>query len=145
MEDSIRNFILAADPGSAHVVPLRNGNTLLSGAEVEAFRADYKGETSFRADCASVLRRTVAIQVRIRSELLEFSSKENSAYLWKPHADALAFLIGAAQKVQEECGSLLAVAEQRGLTDKAAAVTSSVQKMHQQVQRAAKALQRDGR
>ena len=41
MENSIRNFILAADPRSANVVPLRNGNMALSNAEVDAFRADY--------------------------------------------------------------------------------------------------------
>lgn len=39
MEDSIRNFILAADPRAANVVPLRNGNVALSNPEVDAFRA----------------------------------------------------------------------------------------------------------
>jgi len=144
MEDSIRNFILAADPKSAHVVPLRNGNTLLNNAEVDAFRTDFGGEKSFRADYAGALRRTVAIQARIQSELQEFNSKQRSAYLWKPHADALAFLIGAAQKLQEQCGGLLVVAEQRGLADKATAITNSLQKMRQQVQLAAQALQGDG-
>ena len=144
MEDSIRSFILAADPKSAHVVPLRNGNMALSNPEVEAFRTDYRGEKSFRADYASALRRTVAIQARLQLELMEFNSKQSSAYLWKPHADALAFLIGAARKVQEQCGGLLVVAEQRGLADKAIAVTGSLQKMRQQVQLAAKALQGNG-
>ena len=64
--------------------------------------------------------------------------------MWKPHADALAFLIAAAQKVQEQCGGILVVAEQRGLADKAAAIASSLQKMRQQVQLAAKALQGEG-
>jgi hypothetical protein len=144
MEESIRNFILAADPRSANVVPLRNGNTALSNPEVDAFRADYGAEKSFRADYASALRRTVAIQARLQSELQEFKNKQSSAYLWKPHADALAFLIGAAQKLQEQCGRVLAVAEQRGLADKATAITASLRKMRQQVQFAAKALQGDG-
>lgn len=144
MENSIRNFVLAADPKSANVVPLRNGNLVLSNAELDAFRTDYGAEKSFRADCAGALRRTVAIQARLRSELQEFDSKQSSAYLWKPHADAVAFLIGAAQNLQERCGGLLVVAEQRGLADKATAITSSLQKMHQQVQLAARALQGDG-
>jgi hypothetical protein len=144
MESSIRNFILAADPRSANVVPLRNGNVALSNAELDAFRTDFGSEKSFRADYAGVLRRAVAIQARIQLELHEFNGKQRSAYLWKPHADALAFLIGAAQKVQEECGGVLVVAEQRGLAEKATAVTSSLQKMHQRVQLAAKALQGDG-
>jgi hypothetical protein len=46
--------------------------------------------------------------------------------------------------VQEQCGGLLVVAEQRGLADKATAITGSLQKMRQQVQLAAKALQGDG-
>jgi len=144
MEESIRNFILAADPKSAHVVPLRNGNASLSNAEVEAFRNDFGAEKSFRADYAGALRRTVAIQARIQLELHEFSGKQSSAYLWKPHADALAFLISTAQKVQERCGGLLAIAEQRGLADKSTAINSSLQKMHQQVQLAARALQGEG-
>jgi hypothetical protein len=144
MEDSIRNFIVAADPKSAHVVPLRNGNTILSNVEVEAFRADYGADRSFRADYAGALRQSVAIQLRIQSELQEFSNKQSSAYLWKPHADALAFLIAAAQKLQEQCGSVLAVAERRGLADKVTAIANSLQKMRQQVQLAAKALQGDG-
>ena len=144
MEDSIRHFILAADPRSSHVVPLRHGNMVLSNPEVDAFRADYEGERSFRADSASALRRTVAIQARIQAELQEFNGKQSSAYLWKPHADALAFLIGAAQKVQEQCAGILVMAEQRGLAEKAAAIASSLQKLRQQVQLAAKALQGDG-
>ena len=144
MENSIRNFILAADPRSANVVPLHHGNMTLSHAEVDAFRADYAAEKSFRADYASALRQTVAIQARIQLELQEFNSKQNSAYLWKSHADALAFLINAAQKLQEQCGGIVAVAEQRGLADKATVLTSSLQKMHQQVQLTAKALQGDG-
>ena len=145
MEDSIRKFILAADPRSSNVVPLRNGNMALSNAEVDAFRPDYGAEKSFRADYAGALRQTVAIQACIQAELQEFNSKQSSAYLWKPHADALAFLIGAAQKAQEQCGGVLVAAEQRGLADKATAITSSLQKMRQQVQLAAKALQGDGK
>jgi hypothetical protein len=144
MENSIRNFILAADPRSCNVVPLRHGNTVLSHAEVDAFRADYGAEKSFRADYAGALRQTVVIQSRIRSELQEFNSKKRSAYLWKPHADALAFLIVAAQKAQEQCGVVVVVAAKRGLADKAAAITNSLQKMRQQVQLAAQALQGDG-
>ncbi len=144
MEDSIRNFILAADPKAANVVPLRNGNIALSNAEVEAFRSDYGSEKSFRADYVNALRQTIAIQARIQLELHEYTSKQSSAYLWKPHADALAFLINSAQKLQENCGAVMSVAEQRGLTEKSTAITGALQKMRQQVQLAAKALQGNG-
>ncbi len=144
MEDSIRNFVLAADPKSANVVPLRNGNLALTNAEVDAFRSEYTGEKSFRADYASALRQVVSAVARIQAELQEYTSKRSSAYLWKPHADALTFLINTAQKIQEQSGAVLATAEQRGLAEKATSLTASLQKLRQQVQLAAKALQGNG-
>lgn len=145
MEESIRSFINAADPKSANVVPLRKGNFVLSNAEVDAYRADYGTEKSFRADYVNELRQTVAIEARIQLELQEFNSKQASAYLWKPHADSLAFLISAAQALQDQCGATLSIAEQRGLADKVSAIKEALQRMRQQVQVAARALQGNGK
>jgi hypothetical protein len=144
MEDSIRNFILAADPKSANIVPLKNGNLLLSAAEVEAFRADYGSEKSFRADYASALRTALALQGRFMAEILEFKAKQGSAYLWKPHADALTWLLTTAQKTEQHCGEVLHVAKQRGLGEKATTLNASLQKLRTHVQLAAKALQGTG-
>lgn len=144
MEDSIRNFVLAADPRQANIVPLKNGNLALSNAEVEAFRAQYGGEKSFRADYASSLRVVCAMQCRFMAELLEFKSKQGSAYLWKPHADALTWLLTSAQKAEQQCGEVLKIAEQRGLAEKALALNASIQKLKTQIQLAAKALQGNG-
>ena len=141
MEDSIRNFVLAADPKAANIVPLRNGNLVLSGAEVDAFRTDYGGEKSFRADYAASLRTIMALQGRFLAEIFEFKARQGSAYLWKPHADALTWLVTAAQKVEQQCGEILKVADQRGLADKAAILNASVQKLKTHIQMAAKALQ----
>ena len=144
MEDSIRNFILAAQTSSANVVPLRHGNIALSNVEVDAFRSDYSAEKSYRADYANALRQTVSIQACLQLELREYSAKRSSAYLWKPHADALAFLIGTARRIQVQCGAILATAEQRGLADKITAMNGSLQKMGRQVQLAVKTLQGNG-
>jgi len=141
MEDSIRNFVLAADPTSANIVPLRGGNLGLSGAEVDAFRAQYGGEKSFRADYAGALRRAVCLQARMMAEVQEFGAKQKSAYLWKPHADALTFLMTSAQALQEQCREILAIAGQRGLADKITAMNSSLQKLQGQIQVAARVLQ----
>jgi hypothetical protein len=141
MEDSIRNFVLAADPKAANIVPLRNGNLVLSSAEVDAFRADYGGEKSFRADYAASLRTIMALQGRFLAEIFEFKARQGSAYLWKPHADALTWLVTAAQKVEQQCGEILKVANQRGLADKAAILNASVQKLKTHIQMAAKVLQ----
>lgn len=141
IETSIRNFVIAADPKAANVVPLRAGNLSLSSAEVEAFRADYQGEKSFRADYARALRSAVNLQARLIAELQEFRAKQSSAYLWKPHADALTFLMTTSQKLQEQSVAILAVAEQRGLADKSSALNTSLQKLRLQVQLAARAIQ----
>jgi hypothetical protein len=144
MEDSIRNFVLAADPNSANIVPLRGGNLALSGAEVDSFRAQYGGEKSFRADYAGALRQAVCLQARMLAELQEFGAKQKSAYLWKPHADALTYLMTSAQRLQQQCQEILVVAEQRGLADKITALNGSLQKLRGQIQVAARALQGSG-
>ncbi len=141
MEDSIRNFVLAADPKAANIVPLRTGNLSLTNAEVEAFRAQYTGEKSFRADYAGALRQAIAIYARLNDEIQAYLSKKTSAYLWKPHADALTWLMTAAQKLQDQSADILRTAEQRGLTEKATALNGALQKVRAQVQSAAKALQ----
>jgi hypothetical protein len=145
MQNSIENFIHAADPRAAGIVPLQNGNLALSNAEVEAYRTNYGGERSFRADYAGALRQAVEIEARIQVEVREYNSKQSSAYLWKPHADSLAFLITAARNLQEQCGTILRMAEQRGLADKVAALTASLQKMRLSMQIAAKTLQGNGK
>ncbi len=144
MEDSIRNFVLAADPRQANIVPLKNGNLSLSHAEVEAFRAQYGAEKSFRAEYAASLRVVCALQSRFMAELLEFHSKQGSAYLWKPHADALTWLLTKAQQTEQQCAEILKTAEQRGLAEKALTLNASMQKLKVQIQLAADTLQGNG-
>ena len=141
MLESIRNFIFAADAKSANVFPMRNGNLPLSQPEVEAFKAEFRGEKSFRGDFAQALANAVALQARMVVELDEFRQRQNSAYLWKPHADSLAFLLQQANRVQEECGSILHVAEGRGLVDKVNGMTATLQKLRAQCVNVAKALE----
>jgi hypothetical protein len=130
--ESIRNFILAADTKAANVYPMRNGNLPLSPAEVDAFRAEFRGEKSFRGDYAQAITHSVSIYARMLVELEEFRQRQHSAYLWKPHADSLAFLLQLANRLQEECAAILHVAESRGLTEKASAMNATLQKLRQQ-------------
>jgi hypothetical protein len=139
--ESIRNFILAADPKSANVYPLRHGNVTLTQAEVDAFRADFRGEKSFRGEYAAAVGRGVAIYVRTLNELEEYRSRLTSAYLWKPHADSLAYLLQLGTRLQEECGSMLQVAEARGLKEKVEAMTTTLRRLKEQSITVAKALE----
>jgi len=139
--ESIRNFILAADPKSANVYPMRHGNITLTQAEVDAFRADFRGEKSFRGEYAAGIARGVAIYVRMLNELEEYRARLTSAYLWKPHADSLAYLLQLGNRLQDECGSIVQVAEARGLREKVEAMQTTLQRLKEQSVTVAKALE----
>ncbi len=141
MEGSIRNFVRAAEPKSAQTVPMRGSNLQLSPAEVECFRVDHGMEKSFRADYTALLRHMVAVQGRVMTELQAFDEKQESAYLWKPHADSLAWLIANGPATVKRAEAVTAVAQQRGLGDKVASIGASLQKMQAELQRAAKRLE----
>jgi hypothetical protein len=139
--ESIRNFTRAADSKGGVIVPLPHGNCALTGAEAEAYRADYVQEKSFRADYARSLQRTVCLHTRMVAELREYQAKRGSEYLWKPHADALTYLLAAANRETENAGALIGLAQQRGLNDKIVGMKTCVDKLRGQCQIAAAALQ----
>jgi hypothetical protein len=141
MEDIIYNFVRVADAGAANVVPLRHGNLLLSAHEMDAFRNGFHGEKSFRGDFTAKLRHLVALQARLIVELEDFSRARGSEYLWKPHADAIKFVITAGNKAIAEGEALAETAGKRGLADKVRAMTGSTTKLRQQMQVCARALQ----
>lgn len=141
MIEAISNFVRAADPRAAGVVPLRQGNVTLSPAEVEAFRADFLEEKSFRGDYIRSIMEMTAIVARMSLELNEFRAKQNSSYLWKPHADSLANLLAIATRVISESAPLLQTAQQRGLGDKVGALNLSMEKLRTFSHQVATALQ----
>ena len=141
VEDSIRNFVRTVGPRPTCLVPLRNVNLSMIAPEIESFRADFGAERSFRADYAATHRKLLSILGRVLSEAKDFESKQNSEFLWKPHADSLSFLLSAARAALEESAKIAGIAEQRGLADKANALKTSSQRLQNEVQRAAQALE----
>jgi hypothetical protein len=109
--------------------------------EIESFRADFGDERSFRADYAAAHRRIMAVLGRVLSEAKDFQSKQNSEFLWKPHADSLAFLLDTAKVALEQADKVVTLAEQRGLTEKASALKNSAQRLRTEVRDAAQALE----
>ena len=55
--EAIKNYVRTADAKYAHIVPIKNSKITLTSAEVEAFRTDYQGEKSFRADYVNIMMR----------------------------------------------------------------------------------------
>lgn len=144
MMEAIRNSVRNSTAKDVVEIPLHHGTLLLSAPEADAFRADYTKEKSFRADLASMLISNVTLLGRMSMELADFKAKRNSAYLWKPHADSLTHLLSLSQTLQEKAEGIAKTAESRGLTDKSAIVRASMDRVNENVQAIAKALQTMG-
>ncbi len=127
--EAIRNYVRNTESKLAYIIPVKNTRITLSTAEVEAFKADYDGEKSFRADYVNIMMLIVAYLSRMIVEVDEYNQKAKSAYLWKPHADALSYLLSTLNRVSMEGEQLRAVARQRGLQDKALAIEASLHKL----------------
>lgn len=139
--ETIKQYIRSADPKLASIVPVKRSKITLSPAELEAFRSDYPGEKSFRADYANLLMLLVSYQARMLVEVDEYNQKSSSAYLWKPHADALGYLLGTLERLNLEAEQIKTTARQRGLQDKANAVDVTLEKVKKYAQTVSQTLQ----
>jgi hypothetical protein len=101
VEESIRVFVRVADPKFRQIVPMRYFNLMLSPVEVEAYTADYLEEASPRASVGRTLLRVVAVTARFTTELEELKRSQNSASVWKLHADALVVLLDLGKRLSE--------------------------------------------
>ncbi len=141
VQATIRSFARSTEPGSEQVVPLPQGNITLYPHEVEAFRTEYGNERSFRADYAALLMQIVSVDARLMTEMQEFLRTRKTLYNWKPHADAMANLLNYARTVYDNAMLLIAVAQQRGLSDKISSINSSFEKLRLRTVSAAETLQ----
>ena len=132
--ETIKNHVRSVDSKFPNLVPVKKNNMALTPAEVEAFRADYGGEKSFRADYANLLMLLVSYHARMMVEVDEYHQKSNSAYLWKPHADALQYLLSTFERLSLEADQIKRVSRQRGLQDKATAVETTLEKVKKYAQ-----------
>jgi len=139
--EAIKEHVRTSDPKLAPIVPVKKSRITLSAAEVEAYRAEYQGEKSFRSDYASLIMTIVAYLSRMIVEVDEYNQKAGSAYLWKPHADALGYLLTTLDRLRMEANQVMAVARVRGLQDKAAALQASLDKLQDYAKTVSQTLQ----
>jgi hypothetical protein len=130
IEESIRIFVRVADPKFRQVVPMRFFNLLLTPAEADAYCADYLEEKSVRAGVARVMLRLVAVVARMTTELEELKRAENSASLWRLHADSLIVLLEISRSANQNAERVMTMAEQRGAKVEADKVRPPLQKLH---------------
>lgn len=133
VEESIRGWVRAADERCRHIVPMKFGNFVLSPPEADAYCAQFHQEKSFRGDNARSLVRMVAVMSRIQAEVEELKQRQNSAHLWRPHADALVLLQESAAQEIENALAILRLATQRGLTEKVKILTATVERLRNRV------------
>jgi hypothetical protein len=138
---ALKEHVRGSDPKVAYIFPVKNSKIMLSPAEVEAFKADYQGEKSFRADYASIMMTIVAYLSRMVVEVDEYNQKASSAYLWKPHADALGYLVSTLERLSMEAEQVMAVARARGLSEKAAGLSTSLEKLREYAKTVSQTLQ----
>jgi hypothetical protein len=139
--ESVRNFVRAAEANSAHIIPIRSSQLVLTPTEMEAFRADFYGEKSFRADYVAMLTVLVAIYARMQSEIEDYRSKRSSAYLWKPHADALTCLLTIGERAIRDSAKVAVLADNRGLAEKAKAMHITRDKLQNVMRQVSELLQ----
>lgn len=128
---AIKEHVRTSDPKQGYIFPVKNSKITLSPAEVEAFKVEYPSEKSFRADYAAIMMTIVAYLSRMVIEVDEYNLKASSAYLWKPHADALGYLVSTLERLSMEADQVMAVARARGLAEKAAALSTSLEKLRE--------------
>jgi hypothetical protein len=109
---------------------MRFFNLLLTAAEADAYSSDYLEEKSVRAGVARVMLRVIAVVARMTTELEEMKRAENSASLWKLHADALIVLLEIGRSVNQNAERVMKLAEQRGAKVEADKIHSPLQKLH---------------
>jgi hypothetical protein len=131
VEESIRIFVRVADPKFRQIVPMRFFNLTLSAAEVEAYCADYVDEKSLRAGVARILLRLVAVTARMHTEMAEAHNTENSASLWRLHADALLVLLEVGKTLEQNAERLIALAKQHNSPQGAREIEDSLRKMRE--------------
>ena len=128
---ALKEHVRSSDPKTAYIFPVKNSKIMLSPGEVEAFKADYQTEKSFRADYAAIMMTVVAYLSRMVVEVDGYNQKASSAYLWKPHADALGYLVSTLERLSMEAEQVMAVARARGLSEKAASLSTSLEKLRE--------------
>ncbi len=144
VEESIRIFVRVADPKFRQVVPMRYFNLTLTPAEAGAYCADYLEENSLRAEVARVLLRLVALVARITTELEELQRDENSSSLWRLHANSLVVLLQIAGTVTDKASQLMELATHHDGPEQAEAIKTSMEKLRDRSDLAARALGRSG-
>lgn len=129
IEESIRVFVRVADPKFRQVVPMRFFNLILTAEEAEAYSADSRVQEDAHRTIAQTLLRLVAATARMRTEVEELKRAENSASLWKLHADSLITLLEISRMTRDNARRVIEQAIAQGEKERVQCIAKSMQKL----------------
>jgi hypothetical protein len=66
---------------------------------------------------------------RLTVEHQNWVQKQASAHLWKPHTDAIAYIVNSSVPAIKTANDILQMAEQRGLAEKANALKATITRL----------------
>ncbi len=119
-------------------IPLPHSTLTVTEWESAAFSADYPaGDHSFRAEFSRHVRSAVGYIARMHEELTLYHEKRGSEYLWKPHYDALIYLLYHGRQEVLKLEDFAEDTRARGLFEKAEQVSKTAEKLREYLERVA--------
>ena len=107
--------------------------------ESAAFNVDYAlTERSFRTEFSRNIQNAVGCIARIQEELALYQEKLRTEYLWKPHYDALIYLLYYAKEQILKLDQLAEGTRSRGLFAKTEQAAKTAEKLRESLERIAK-------
>jgi len=123
------SFALAAGK-PVSTVPLPSCSLTLAPWEAQSLVLEYPAlEKSFRADFNRLVRRAVALLAAIEEEKAQYELRRHSEHHWKPHVDALFYLLWSGSEALPDLENLAQQAARRGLQEKAALLADTIERL----------------
>ena len=120
---------LRLNPGVTSI-PSSLGTITLTSWESQAFVAEHPEiEQSFRAECSRSITHAIGLISRIGDEVMAYQETKGIEYRWKPHYDALVYLLYRGRHEKETLLRLAEESRRRGLPDKSKQLLSTSGKL----------------
>lgn len=119
-------------------IPLPHDTLPVSEWESVAFAVDYPpNDHTFRAEFGRLMRAAIGHIARMHEELASYHEKRGTEYLWKPHYDALIYLLYFGQQHILRLEEFAADTRSRGLFEKADQIAKTTEKLREYLERVA--------
>lgn len=127
---SLISYFENPDNRAQNIVKLSNVILHLAEWETRALATDYPlNDVSFRAEFARSIGQAIGFHFRMEEERDQYQRKASTEYLWKPHYDAMIWLLARGKEYVEKMNVFSAEVAKRGLPEKQQQVQKSAQRL----------------